>query len=220
MSSELKKFYDEYEQELLSEFSFKKHKLRMKLSASLVKDGKILDVGCQDGNLRFFLNNCDYYGIDITSKHFQKDFNFILGEATRLPFKNENFDTVTALEVIEHLFNPWKFVEEIHRILGPQGVFVLSTPNAVCLLNRFKIVFGLNPSYFGLDAGHLHCFTFKVLRKLLEPHFVVVKKEAVYTSLVFRGITHKLPFCYSVERFLAKIYPNLSDVILVKAVKK
>lgn len=52
------------------------------------------------------------------------------GDITRLPFREEAFDLVTANMVVEHLDNPALQFKEIHRILRPKGVFLFHTPNA------------------------------------------------------------------------------------------
>jgi SAM-dependent methyltransferase len=52
------------------------------------------------------------------------------GDITRLPFREEAFDLVTANMVVEHLDNPALQFREIHRILRPKGIFLFHTPNA------------------------------------------------------------------------------------------
>lgn len=52
------------------------------------------------------------------------------GDITKLPFREESFDLVTANMVVEHLDNPALQFREIHRILRPKGIFLFHTPNA------------------------------------------------------------------------------------------
>jgi ubiquinone/menaquinone biosynthesis C-methylase UbiE len=47
----------------------------------------------------------------------------------KIPFRSSIFDAVISIEVIEHLKNPWKFVEEVHRVLKKGGYFITSSPN-------------------------------------------------------------------------------------------
>ena len=42
--------------------------------------------------------------------------------------KNESFDIVVCTEVLEHTLNPFKAMAEIHRILKPNGIALISTP--------------------------------------------------------------------------------------------
>lgn len=194
--------------------------LRLTESAKLRKEGLILDIGCNGGHLRTHLKDHEtYIGLDIASKWYNKDFNFCLATATHLPFKDKSFDTVFALEVIEHLFNYNVFLRDVRRVLKDNGVFVLSTPNIVCLVNRMKILFGLPPSYFGKGSGHVQCFTFKTLKETLsEDGFEIVKGQPLFISVPPRRITLKLGMKYN--RKIAKIFPTLNDIILVKAQKR
>jgi ubiquinone/menaquinone biosynthesis C-methylase UbiE len=46
-----------------------------------------------------------------------------------LPFLNQFFDVITAIAVLEHLFNPPMMMKEINRVLKPLGVFIMQVPN-------------------------------------------------------------------------------------------
>ncbi len=213
---EVKRFYDEFEGHDITPRTHKKIDLRMRQALSLAKEGIVLDVGCRDGKLKNFISSSEYVGLDITSKFFKKGPIFLVAEAKSLPFRDRIIDVVFAMEVIEHLLNHRNFIKETSRILRDDGDFILSTPNIVCLLNRFKILVGKAPSWFGFDDGHLHCFTFKTIKETLSPYFKVIDRKTVYTSLPLRSII-KTPL--TIQKFLAKLAPNLSDIILVKANK-
>jgi len=45
-----------------------------------------------------------------------------------LPFNNDEFDSIICLEVIEHVSNPFKALEEIYRVLKPGGKILLTAP--------------------------------------------------------------------------------------------
>ena len=51
----------------------------------------------------------------------------ILASGYILPFKDDVFDTVVSIEVLEHLEKPQSFVNEICRVLKPGGTFFLTT---------------------------------------------------------------------------------------------
>jgi SAM-dependent methyltransferase len=44
------------------------------------------------------------------------------------PFQNEEFDSIIANQVFEHVFNPVGFLSEIHRVLKPNGLFLITVP--------------------------------------------------------------------------------------------
>jgi ubiquinone biosynthesis O-methyltransferase len=108
-----------------------------------VEGKKVLDVGCQYGVFSFYLGEkgASVTGMDISKrwiercqreaaeKYPDKEFHFLAGDAQELPFDDESFDAVLCSEVIEHVEHPGNVLSEINRVLKPEGVFVLSTPN-------------------------------------------------------------------------------------------
>jgi SAM-dependent methyltransferase len=58
-----------------------------------------------------------------------------------LPFRSTSFDGVDLVEVIEHIENQPQLIREIHRVLKPGGVVVLSTPNILNVMSRFRFLF-------------------------------------------------------------------------------
>lgn len=163
---------------------------------SKLKAERFLDIGCGDGNFTTLMaKSCgakDVYGVDISEKGVEmarkngiKAFKVDVDEE-RLPFDDNYFDVVTALEVIEHLFDPDNFLEEVYRVLQPNGVFVLSTPNLAAIHNRIALLFGYQPFPMGVSArmnigriyepdsdqslDHIRVLTLRSLKKLLEVH--------------------------------------------------
>lgn len=59
---------------------------------------------------------------------------FACGDAYKLPFKDNSFDVVLFLEILEHLREPVPVLEEIKRIKKKEGILVLSTPHKYSLL--------------------------------------------------------------------------------------
>jgi SAM-dependent methyltransferase len=57
------------------------------------------------------------------------------GSALVLPFAANSFDIIILQDVIEHLEQPHIIIEEMHRVLKPQGVVYLSTPNKLSVIN-------------------------------------------------------------------------------------
>lgn len=53
----------------------------------------------------------------------------VMALGDRLPFRDEDFDLVTANMVVEHLSAPLPFLREVSRVLRPGGRFVFHTPN-------------------------------------------------------------------------------------------
>ncbi len=53
---------------------------------------------------------------------------YLVSDALNQPFEDNSFDTITAMEVIEHLSDPVAFIEEIKRLLKPNGRVYITTP--------------------------------------------------------------------------------------------
>ena len=91
---------------------------------------KILDVGCGDRFITNTIKNAGYniIGIDkFTSKEIKwitEDPDFVM-DAMNMTFNDNSFDVVLALEVIEHC----NCMDEIKRVLKPNGLFFCSTPS-------------------------------------------------------------------------------------------
>jgi SAM-dependent methyltransferase len=86
-------------------------------------------------------------------------------------FPDESFDAITLLDVIEHLHNVRTMLAEIRRIIKPNGVFFVKTPNGT--YNHFKhIVFHTllrRRDYDCFDAReHVAAYTISTLTRLLN----------------------------------------------------
>lgn len=113
--------------------------LRAKKANHLIPDelraGRILDIGC--GSYPYFLSHTAFkekFAIDQLHPQVQfKDINWHqidLHTEPKLPFEDNFFSVVTLLAVIEHL-DPGmivKLFQEIHRVLQPGGVVIITTP--------------------------------------------------------------------------------------------
>ncbi|MGJ8641928.1 MAG: class I SAM-dependent methyltransferase [Luteolibacter sp.] len=113
--------------------------------SSKVSGGKrLLDIGCGLGDVLALLadNYRELYGIDPTENYCEKarqnlcahDSTHVkidVGVCEQLNYPDNYFDTVTLLDVYEHVETAWRPValREIHRVLRPGGELVLSTPS-------------------------------------------------------------------------------------------
>ena len=109
-----------------------------------------------------------------------------------LPLKANSIDIIIAGEIIEHIYNPIKFIKECNRILKKGGTLILSTPNICSLKNRFKVLFGQLPEYCAEpseDEGferHIIDFNLATLTKILEStgFKVIIKKS---NGIIYHG---------------------------------
>lgn len=101
-------------------------------SGSSVRDKKILDIGAGNGQIsEYFHPNNRQYAFDIGDFRTQKEsgVKFVIGRSENLPFKKDCYDIVLSHHVIEHVDNQLLHLEEIHRVLKPDGFCYLATPN-------------------------------------------------------------------------------------------
>jgi len=166
---------------------------------------RILDVGCGTGKLVNFFQKkgFDTHGCDsqkeaiIAASKINKKGTITKASAANLPYKNNSFDLISAISVIEHLTQTEteKFLNEADRVLKPKGIIFLITPNFNSPLRYLT-----GSRWFGYtDPTHITFFTPKTLSNLLNKHkFINIKtrlKSAynIPTNLHLPKQVHNLP---------------------------
>ncbi|MEM7516241.1 MAG: methyltransferase domain-containing protein, partial [Planctomycetota bacterium] len=121
---------------------FFEHVVRYAFAARHVPGRRVLDAGCGCGYGSQFLSrsgadevvgvDVDPAAIDYCRQHFEADdLRFMTADVMALPFDDASFDVVTCFEVFEHVDPPDALLAELRRVLHPEGVLVVSTPNAL-----------------------------------------------------------------------------------------
>ena len=126
-------------------------------SLRLPTGARVLDAPCGGGALTVALAQ---QGFSATGADLDSEVAPLLGPSftqanldAPLPWPNDHFDAVFCTEGIEHLENHFSFLREIHRILKPGGLLVLTTPNITALRSRVRF-FG--SGFFGRDSRPLN----------------------------------------------------------------
>lgn len=202
-----------------------------------VSNEVILDIGTGSGAIASYFGDLSRFVTsvdieDMRTVHGRFEFKRIQGET--LPFPDEAFDIVISNHVIEHLAHQYGHVAEISRILKPDGIAYLATPNRLWPWEfhyRLPLLHYLPPRIFArlLKAFGkyretvllLSCFK---LRRLLRRHFdclmysdKVLKQPARYgmvcpTYLV--KLLNVLPLGF--YRMMAGLHPTLIFVLRKK----
>jgi len=95
---------------------------------------KILDVGCGTGlNSQAFEEFGEVYGLDMSEEalEFSKSrgkSDLIRAYADHLPIKDDTFDVLCALDLLEHVEDDIGAIREFHRVLKPGGSLILTVP--------------------------------------------------------------------------------------------
>lgn len=105
----------------------------------IVSGRDVLDVACGEGYGSFCLSEKArlVVGVDISQeavgharvRYAKPNLAFCAGHAAALAFDEDSFDAVISFETIEHLAEQAQMLSEIRRVLRPDGVFVISSPN-------------------------------------------------------------------------------------------
>jgi SAM-dependent methyltransferase len=142
---------------------------------------KVLDMGCWDGRLVFQLKEDFYgkyklklFGMDLSQRDIgianqkkkcldHKDMYFSVMDIRNSGFADEKFDVIILSEVIEHIWEPEKVINQIYLTLKRDGLLILTTPNKgggifaklSGLLKRKRGVNEITPNVIS-GAGHEH----------------------------------------------------------------
>ncbi|WP_181703244.1 class I SAM-dependent methyltransferase [Chthonobacter albigriseus] len=113
---------------------------------------KILDLGCGRGSFlqtvakRFAEKNWPVAGnlmavdIDLDAYAAPEVPSQVVDLNAGLPFADNSFDVVTAIEVLEHTRAPYLLIEEVFRVLKPGGRIIFSVPNVMHMTSRFSFL--------------------------------------------------------------------------------
>lgn len=111
---------------------------RMRLAWNWIPEGarRLLDAGCSSGYAtRFFAEKCpETYGIEISddveiARQRYPHIRFHRGGLESTPFEDNFFDVIIMSDVLEHVDNEQRALDEMYRILKPGGTFIVSTPH-------------------------------------------------------------------------------------------
>ncbi len=92
--------------------------------------GKMLDFGCGSKPYRHLFQVDEYIGTDIrVSGHNASNKQVdVFYDGNTLPFQDNSFDCVLSSEVFEHIFNLDTVLQELYRILKPDGYMIVTVP--------------------------------------------------------------------------------------------
>lgn len=178
--------------------------------SSMVLEGLLLDIGCNDCSIaRFLPSGCyRYLGVDLSISALKegKLHRRIQGDACFLPIKDDTVDVVICSEVVEHLEEPHLMLEEIARVLKPKGKLVISTPNKESIFLQIQNSLHL-PRFHDWQyvESHFQTYSPKGFDALLkERGFKILNKTK---SIAFP------PFKFTKKQYPFRIFRTLSKAI-------
>lgn len=207
-----------------------------------LKASNLLDIGCGCGTvttrIREILELDLVDGVDLLADKLKvpswlKTVKVDLDKED-LPYSDSVYEAIFCGELIEHVYDPDHLLDEIYRVLAPNGVCILTTPNLASWPNRLILPLGFQPfstsaslryeqvgkfKMVGVQGhrGHIRVFTLKALKELLALHgFEIVKLEGwavgdlsihLHSSLLGKLVK-------PVDEFFAK-FPSLASRVAV-----
>ena len=132
---------------------------RWLVSKALEVNGSIIDIGCADGFMfrDVAKDKTTFVDNSIIAQEKCKDLNFRLADAQNLPFPNNSFDVAVLGEILEHVENPPKVLQEALRVCRKK--VLITTPN------EFEWTPEARPF---TTVGHIRFYTEQMLRDHLS----------------------------------------------------
>lgn len=154
----------------------------LKTTSQLSTDGACLEIGC---NLGVFIelvqssSHLKFYGIEFNSQavDFVRSRGKFMIESKSIednPFPGIQFDCIIMFDVLEHIPDQIQFIEVLRKRLNPQGMMLLSVPNAKAwsykLLRLFKKLRGKEIFPTVEPPFHLYGYSCNNLKRIFEHH--------------------------------------------------
>ncbi|NMC61966.1 MAG: class I SAM-dependent methyltransferase [SAR324 cluster bacterium] len=150
------------------------HHWALRKISLLPKSIAVLDVGAGSGAIGAALKQMGFSKlaateIDLAALEFIKPIYERVSPSLEL-YKDDKFDLIIVLDVLEHLVQPQKEYQLLANLLSPGGHMLISVPNTAHWMVRIQLLFGfLEYTERGLlDRTHLQFFTRKRLKELIK----------------------------------------------------
>jgi SAM-dependent methyltransferase len=175
-----------------------------------------------------WLPKIEAVGVDISrsniaiAKSLNSDASFVVADITALPFKQDIFDGISSIDVLEHVEEKKKAVTEFARVTKKGGFFIGCTTNlchpVLLLDSKFPVL--LKPFIARLAPGHYERHsrfspyqfsgTFKdagyeIEKLVFSPSIIIEilgRKYIGYLTVLFQRITRRPPLVFLKEMMI------------------
>ncbi len=206
----------DYQKETFDKIQISKYPVsrHQAIVSSAGQGNTLLDIGCNNGYLLYQFKETftNLIGLEYSASQIERarinleglNFLGLVGSPEDMPqITSNSIDTIITADTIEHIPDVYAATEEMFRVLKPGGTLIINTPNIGFIKKRFLLLLGFFPSTSEpnegigtdplFDGGHLHYFTYRSLKLVLErAGFVMINKTA-----------------YGKFGFIQNIYPEL-----------
>jgi|GEM_PF-4061974 len=157
-------------------------------------DGKaslnVLEAGCGSSSLLVFNKQTTLMGIDISEHQLKRNMILhrkILGDIQRFHFKPGSFDAIVCWDVLEHLPDPRRALQNFFQATNKGGVIILKAPN----------VFSMKGLLTKLLPYHFHLFIFNYLLRNRARRFKTYLKFSIAPVAMMKfALHHRLEIVY------------------------
>ncbi len=115
----------------------------LRLARTAEPPARVAEIGCAQGNVSLLLAEAGYRAVAVDlrldfvryarAKWERGPLAVMVGDAFRLPLRSGAFDVVIVGELVEHVAEPAALLAEAARLLAPNGLLVVTTPNVQCV---------------------------------------------------------------------------------------
>lgn len=181
---------------------------------------KLLDVGSGRGrSLRYtepfnLQHRIEWHGVDLESQRAHKPEHWAsltdLDVESGLPFDDAAFDIAICEQVLEHLQNPTKVLQDMARILKPGGLIIAGVPTFAAPVAAARRLL-ISEKAQRIETGHPQTFSSNSFAKLIESAGFTVTNVRGF-RILSGGLLKPLentPWWYSLNRKVGAALPSL-----------
>jgi ubiquinone/menaquinone biosynthesis C-methylase UbiE len=154
------------------------------VSGGVSRGMRVLDVGCGTGALLNKLREKADYVVGVDNSAEALDFcrlrgheNLVKADGACLPFRDAEFDIVTAIGVIEHISDDKRFLAELQRVLKKNGRLVLMTSSFPFLWTQADVA-----------NDHKRRYYLRVLEKEIHQHGFSTLRLSHFNFILFPAL--------------------------------
>ncbi len=205
------------------------HSILMRL---IPPGSKVLELGCASGYLSGYMEqklNCRITGLEIdpqaTAIAAQRcsevhTVNLDLPDVLEVARASAPYDVLLAAAVFEHIQYPGRILQQAHTLLKQNARVIVSLPNIAHWQFRLRLLLGRfdYEDYGVMDRTHLHLYTVKTGRELIEAQGYTVEQLHIVGSAL-QNLLNSLARRRSQPPFPTPVLPNLLGYELIFVAK-